>query len=75
MKKYFYLKIVLYPQGKTVKDAAYHCTEERFHEICFDICNKLNEAGMSFDGTNPNHYYEVETMEAPSPEELTAVGL
>lgn len=57
-----------------VKDAAYHCTEERFHEICFDICTKLNEAGMSFNGKNANHYYEVVTQEAPSPEELAKLN-
>lgn len=75
MKKYYYFRIVLQPQNKCVKDMAYHCTEERMHEIAFDMCQQLDAAGMSFNGKNANHYFELETMEVPSPEVLTAMGL
>lgn len=76
MEKYWYFQIVLCSYGKVVKvvkDMAYHCTETRMHQIAFDICNKLNEAGMSFCGTNEHHYFELITQEAPSPEQLNRI--
>ena len=76
MKKYYYFQIVLCSyekEIKVVKDIAYHCTEARMHEIAFDICNKLSVAGMAFNGTNANRYFELHTMEVPSPEELTVI--
>lgn len=76
MKKYYYFEIVLCSyekEIKVVKDMAYHCTEERMHEIAFDICTKLADAGMAFDGTNAHRYFELRTSEAPSPEELSVI--
>lgn len=76
MKKYWYLQIVMCSYEKIVKmvkDMAYHCTEQRMHEIACDICNKLNDAGMSFDGTNAHRYFEVRMKEAPSPDELNLI--
>lgn len=74
MKKYYYFRIILYPQGKMVKDMAFHCTEQQMHKHAFEICQKLDAAGMSFNGKNANHYYELETMAVPSPKQLTALG-
>ena len=45
------------------------------HEISFDICKKLAEAGMAFDGINAHRYFEVRTMEVPSPEKLDEILL
>lgn len=45
------------------------------HEIAFELCTKLEQAGMAFNGKNANHYYEVVSQEVPSPEELTAMEL
>lgn len=76
MKKYYYFRIVLCSYDKdirVVKDIAYHCTEERMHEISFDICTKLSDAGMTFNGTNAHRYFELRTMEVPSPEELAII--
>lgn len=76
MKKYYYFQIVLCSyekEIKVVKDMAYHCTEARMHEIAFDICTKLADAGMAFDGTNAHRYFELRTMEVPSPEELDKI--
>lgn len=76
MKKYYYFEIILCSHDKeikVVKDMAYHCTEERMHEIACDICTKLADAGMAFNGTNAHRYFELRTMEAPSPEELTII--
>lgn len=76
MKKYYYFEIVLcsYEKDiKVVKDMAYHCTEERMHEIAFDICKKLADAGMSFNGANAHRYFELRTMEVPSPEKLADI--
>lgn len=76
MKKYYYFEIILCSYEKeiqVVKDMAYHCTEERMHEIAFDICTKLADAGMAFDGTNAHRYFELRTMEVPSPEELPRI--
>lgn len=76
MKKYWYFQIVLcsYERDvKVVKDMAYHCTEERMHEIACDICNKMNDAGMSFNGTNIKRYFELRVTEAPAPEELNRI--
>jgi len=73
MKKYYYFEIVLcsYERDvRVVKDMAYYCTEERMHEIAFEICKKLDEAGMSFNGANISRYFEVRSTEAPSPEKL-----
>lgn len=74
MKKYYYFRIVLQPQGKIVKDAVYYCTKERMHEISFDICNKMNNAGLTFNGRNAHHYYDLETIEVPSPDELSVIN-
>ena len=74
-EKYYYFRIVLQPQNKCVKDMALHCTEPRMREIAFGICNGLNEAGMSFNGKNAHHYFELETMEVPSPAQTQAIGL
>ena len=76
MKRYWYLQIVLCSYEKivkVVKDMAYHCTEERMHEISCDICNKLNAAGMTFNGTNAGRYFEVRMTEAPAPHELDEI--
>ena len=74
-KKYYYFQIVLQPQNKVVKDMAYNCTEKRMHEIAFELCTKLEQAGMAYNGKNANHYYEVVSQEVPSPEELAAMEL
>ena len=76
MKKYFYLKIELCSYDKVVKvikDMAYFCTEARMHEIAFEICKKLESAGLTFNGRNVNHYFECSFCEAPSPKELDKI--
>ncbi len=76
MKKYWYFQIVLCSYErvvKVVKDMAYYCTEERMHEIAFELCKKLEDAGMAFNGTNAQRYFEVQSQEAPSPDELNSI--
>ena len=74
MKKYFYVWISLHSGAKTVnpcvKDFAYHCTEERLNEICFAILQKMEKAGMTFNGKNVNRYFELNSRECPSPENI-----
>lgn len=70
MKKYFYFKIVLFPQETIVKDFVLHCTEDECHAESFRIVTELDKAGMSYNGKNGHHYYGLFTKEVPSPEEL-----
>lgn len=73
MKRFYTLQIVLCSYDKdvkVVKELIYHCTEERMHEICYDICNKMNDANLTFDGTNVSHYYEVRMQVGPTLDEL-----
>lgn len=73
MKKYWYVWITLCSYDKEiriVKDAAFHCTEERIREIVFDWLQKLEVAGMTYNGSNAKHHFTLNYQEAPSPEEL-----
>ncbi len=74
MKKYYYVWISLHSGEKTinncVKDCAFHCTEERLHEICFGILQKMEKAGMTFNGKNSNRYFELNFREVPAPNVL-----
>ena len=76
MKKYFYVWISLHSGEKTinscVKDFAYHCTEERFHEICFSILQNMEKAGMTYNGKNANRYFELNSREVPGPDKIDA---
>lgn len=73
MKKYWYVWVTLCSYDKEirrVKDAAFHCTEERIREIVFDWLQKLESAGMTYNGSNAAHHFTLNYQEAPSPEEL-----
>jgi hypothetical protein len=73
-KRYYYVWISLHSGEKTikecVKDFAYCCTEKRFHEICFDILQKMEKAGMTFNGKNANRYFELNSRECPPPDRI-----
>lgn len=74
MKKYYYVWISLHSGEKTVngcvKDFAFHCTKERFHEICFSILQNMEKAGMTYNGKNSNRYFELNSRECPSPDKI-----
>lgn len=68
--RYWEFSIMLFPQEKTVQQVVLKLTERQMHEKSAQIADGLAEKGMSFNGKNANHYFELVTRELPSPEEL-----
>ena len=68
--RYWEFSIVLFPQEKVVNQVVLKLTERQMHEKSAKIAVGLDEQGMSFNGKNANHYFQLVTKELPSPEEL-----